>query len=121
VPDLGWSAWSTIVTIISIVLAVVPGLFRFRGVLSKWKDLIAEIIGIIVLLGGLLLYSVTVPQWVQIQSQMTQLSTSATPTLGQEVQSLHALFFGSIGLMMLGGLLTVFGLLGRMTTGAKRK
>jgi hypothetical protein len=121
VPDLGWSGWSTVVSIISIFVALIPGVFRFRAVLSKWKDLISEIIGIVVLLGGLFLYSVTVPQWVQIQTQVTQLSTNASPALGQEVQSLHTLFFGSIGLMMLGGLLTVFGLLGRMTTGTKRK
>ncbi len=117
-PDLSWSGWSTIV---SILLALIPTLFRFREVLSKSKDLVTEIVGIVVLIGGLLLYAVTVPQWLQIQGQITQLSAHSSPTLAQEAQSLHILFFGSIGVMMLGGLLTVFGLIGRMTTTSTKK
>ena len=117
-PDLNWSGWSTIISILAIL---VPALYRFRTVLSRSMDLITEIVGVVVLMGGLLVYSVTVPQWLQIQSQVQQLSANTSPTLGQELQSLHILFFGSIGVMMLGGLLTVFGLLGRMTPPAKKK
>jgi uncharacterized membrane protein YidH (DUF202 family) len=115
--DLGWSGWSTI---ISIIVALVPAVFRFRQVLLKSQDLITELVGIVVLLGGLFVYVTAVPQWVQIQEQIARLSTSS-PTLGEEVQSLHLLFFGSIGLMILGGLLTLFGLMGRVMMGSKKK
>lgn len=106
--DLGWSGWGTI---ISLLFALIPTLFRFREALIRLQDLITEIAGIVVLIGGLILYAVTVPQWVPIRAQMAQ--------LGQGVESLLLLFFGSIGLMMLGGLLTVFGLLGRITARIK--
>lgn len=121
-PDLSWSGWSTIV---SILLALIPTVFRFRQVLFTSKDLVTEIVGLVVLMAGLLLYAVTVPQWLQIQGQIAQLSAHSSPTLAQEIQSLHILFFGSIGVMMLGGLLTVFGLIGRLTgrltTSTKKK
>ena len=41
--------------------------------------------------------------------------------MGLEVEGLQMLFFGSLGLMTLGGLLTLFGLLGRIMGGMKRK
>ena len=114
--DLGWSGWSTI---ISIIVALVPAVVRFRQVLQKSLDLITELVGIVVLLGGLFVYVTAMPQWVQIQDQLARLSATSSPTLGEEVQSLHILFFGSIGLMMLGGLLTLFGLMGRVMMGSK--
>ncbi len=112
-PDLSWTGWSTV---LSILVALIPTLYRFRQTLAKSKDLITEIVGIGVLIGGVFLYVVTVPQWLQIRAQIAQLSAKSSPNLGQEVQDLHALLFGSIGLMMFGGLLTLFGLVERMTT-----
>lgn len=116
--DLGWSGWSTI---ISIIIALVPAVVRFQKVLVKSQDLITELVGILVLLGGLFVYVTAMPQWVQIQDQLARVSATSSPTLGEEVQSLHILFFGSIGLMMLGGLLTLFGLMGRVMMGSKKK
>ena len=106
---LSWS-WGTI---ISILLALIPALLRFRDVLSKLQDLITEIAGIIVLVGGLVLYAVIMPHWLQLQAQMEQ--------LGPGVESLPMLFYGSIGLIMLGAMLTLFGLLGRIMTSIRKK
>jgi hypothetical protein len=117
-PDLGWSGWGTIISILAVV---VPALFRFRVVLVRSLDLITEIVGLVVLMGGLFLYSVIVPQWFQITSQVDQLSVNSRPALGEEVQGLHVLLFGSVSFMLLGGLLTVFGLLGRVTANMKKK
>jgi uncharacterized membrane protein YidH (DUF202 family) len=113
-PDLSWSGWSTVV---SILVTLIPALYRFRDVLLKAQDLITETVGIIVLLGGLFVYAVTMPQWLQMQDQIARLSATSNPTLGDDLRSLHTLFFGSIGLMLLGGLLIVFGLLGRALAG----
>ncbi len=118
---LGWNEWGTISTVVSIMLAVIPAVVRFRQVLAKSADLITEIVGIIVLMGGLFVYVTAMPQWVQVQDQITRLSSPEGGTLGQDAQSLHILFFGSIGLMMLGGLLTLFGLVGRVMTGSKKR
>lgn len=117
---LSWSELGTISTIVSIMLAVIPAVVRFRGVLAKSSDLITEIVGIVVLMGGLFVYVTAMPQWVQIQDQLSRLSPSSGSTLGEDIQSLHILFFGSIGLMMLGGLLTLFGLVGRVMTSTKK-
>jgi len=108
--DPGWTGWNTVV---SVLVALIPALFRFREVLLKSQDLVTEIAGIIVLMGGLVLYAETMPQWLQLQAQMAK--------MGLEVEGLQMLFFGSLGLMTLGGLLTLFGLLGRLSGGIKRK
>jgi uncharacterized membrane protein YidH (DUF202 family) len=118
---LSWSELGTISTVVSILLAVVPAVIRFRQVLVKESALITEVVGIIVLMGGLFVYVTAMPQWVQIQEQIARLSSPAGTSFGEDVQSLHILFFGSIGLMMLGGLLTMFGLVGRVMTGPTKK
>ena len=41
--------------------------------------------------------------------------------LGQDVDNVPMFFFGSIGLMLLGGMLTLFGLVGRITASIKKK
>jgi uncharacterized membrane protein YidH (DUF202 family) len=115
--DIGWSGWSTIV---SVLLAVIPAVVKFRQVLLRSQDLITEFVGIIVLMGGLYVYVTAMPQWVQIQEQISRMSSNSS-SLGQDIQSLHTLFFGSIGLMVLGGLLTMFGVVGRVMAGPKRK
>jgi len=108
--DPGWTGWNTVV---SVLVALIPALFRFREVLLKSQDLVTEIAGIIVLMGGLVLYAETMPQWLQLQAQMAK--------MGLEVEGLQMMFFGSLGLMTLGGLLTLFGLLGRLSGGIKHK
>lgn len=118
---LSWSEWGTITSILSILLAVIPAVIRFRDVLAKSIDLITEFVGIVVLLGGVYVYVSAMPQWVQIQDQIARLPSSSGPALGEDVQSLHILFFGSIGLMMLGGLLTLFGVIGRVMAGPKKR
>ncbi|HLW46952.1 MAG TPA: hypothetical protein VKW09_04210 [bacterium] len=108
--DVSWSTWGTI---ISVVLMVVPALVRLRQHLVKLQDLIIEIVGVVVLLVGAVLYMVTVPQWVPVREQMER--------LGTDVQSLSILFFGSIAMTMLGAMLTLFGILGRVSTTLKRR
>ena len=107
------ASWIGSNTIVTLLLALIPALFRFREILLKQQDLVTEIAGIIVLMGGLVLYAETMPQWLQLQAQMAK--------MGLEVEGLQILFFGSLGLMTLGGLLTLFGLLGRLSGGMKRK
>lgn len=108
--DLSWSGWGTIV---SVLLALIPAVIRFRDSLAKLQDLITEIAGIIVLLGGLFLYMVTVPRWLPIRAQMEG--------LGADVETVTMVFFGSIALISLGAMLTLFGLFGRITTSLRRK
>lgn len=109
---LGWSEWSTISTLFSILLALIPVVIRFRQVLVKLQDLITEFVGIIVLMGGLYVY-VT-------QDQIARLSVQSG-VLGQEMQSVNILFFGAIGLMTMGGLLMLFGVVGRVMTDPKKR
>ena len=111
-PDLSWQGWSIV---ISVTLAVIPTLFRLWHVLAESKDLIVEVFGLIVLMGGVYLYTAAMPQWQQLQALIAQLSIPSSSGLGQQIQTLPTLYFGSIGLMMVGGLLTLFGLFGRMT------
>jgi hypothetical protein len=61
-----------------------------------------------------------VPQWSQIHAEIAELSGTATSGLTEQVQTLYTLYFGSISLMMLGGLLTLFGLFGRMASARKK-
>ncbi len=117
-PDLSWPGWGIVV---SVLLAVIPALMRFRDMLTRLKNLITEILGVIVLMSGLFLFVEAVPQWSQIQAEIAQLSANSTPGLDEHVQTLYTLYFGAISLMMLGGLLTLFGILGRMTPTSKKK
>ena len=108
--SVNWSAWGTI---ISLLLAIIPAVVRFRDHLAKIQDLITEVAGVVVLLAGLVLYTVTVPQWVPVRTQLER--------LGPDVESLAMLFFGSITLTSIGALLTLFGLVGRITANLKNK
>lgn len=112
-PDLGWPGWGIMV---SILLAIIPVLYRLWQVLAESKDLIIEIVGLVVLMGAFYLYMATMPQWLQVQALIAQPSTPSNPGLGQQIHTIPTVYFGSIGLMMVGGLLTLFGLLGRLTT-----
>ena len=108
--DLSWSTWGTL---ISVLLTVVPALIRFRAQLLRLQDLIIEGVGFVVLLVGAVMYMVTVPQWIPLRTQMER--------LGTDVENVTILYFGSIALTLLGAILTLFGILGRVTTGLKRR
>jgi uncharacterized membrane protein YidH (DUF202 family) len=109
-PDLSWSTWGTVV---SVLLTVVPALIRFREHLAKLQDLITETVGVIILLTGSVLYMMTLPRWLPVRAQMER--------LGTDVESLTMLFFGSIVLTMIGTMLTLFGVVGRVSASLKRK
>ena len=117
-PDLSWPGWGIVV---SVLLAVIPALMRFRDMLTRLKNMITEIFGVIVLMGGLFLFAEAVPQWSQIHTEIARLSANSTAGLDEHVQTLYTLYFGAISLMMLGGMLTLFGILGRITSTTKRK
>lgn len=105
-----WSRWGTL---LSVLFALIPTVLRFRVVLVKIQDLIIEIAGIVILLAGLIMYAMIVPHWLQFKAQMAQ--------QGLEVESLPMVFFGSIALMVLGGVLTLFGLMGRIAINMRHK
>jgi uncharacterized membrane protein YidH (DUF202 family) len=107
------SSWSTWGTIASVLLTIVPALLRFRAHLLKLQDLITEIVGVVFLLIGAILYMITVPQWIPLRAQMER--------MGTDVESLVVLYFGSIALTLMGAMLTLFGIVGRVTTSLKRK
>ena len=111
--DLGWYEWGKIASILSVLVALIPTVLRFRAAIARMQDLITEVAGVVLLLGGVVLYSEIVPKWLQFQVQMAR--------LGQDVDNVPMFFFGSIGLMLLGGMLTLFGLVGRITASIKKK
>lgn len=115
-PDLSWLEWGALVGILAIIVAV--GV-RLRIALIQLRSIIAEVVGVIVLLSGLFLYAVAVPQWLHVQDELAQLSGQQAG-LGEQVQTLYTLYFGAISLMMLGGLLTIFGIFGRMASRNRR-
>jgi uncharacterized membrane protein YidH (DUF202 family) len=108
--DLSWSTWGTV---ISVILTVVPALVRFREHLAKLQDLITEIVGVLVLLTGSVLYMMTVPRWLPVRAEMER--------LGTDVESLTLLYFSSVALTMIGAILTLFGIVGRVTASLRRK
>ncbi len=116
-PTISWPGWGIVV---GAVLAVIFILFRYRDTLLQLKNLITEIVGVIVLMSGLFLYATAVPQWLQMHDEIAQLAPPSAPSLSDHVQTLYTLYFGSISLMMLGGLLTAFAIFGRVASRAKR-
>ncbi len=118
IADLGWFEWGLIACVVAIIVAAALRLQRF---LVQVRSLITEIVGIVVLLSGGFLYAVAVPQWLRVQDDLTQLSDRAAVGLSDQVQTLYTLYFGAISLMMLGGLLTVFGIFGRMAGRSKKE
>lgn len=100
------------VRIITISFTVIPAVYKYRGILARVTDLIAEGFGFLSIVGGLYLYSNTLPQ---ITTVAIQMSSEPSPSTAQHLQTLDLLYFGSIGLMVLGGLVSLFGLIGRAT------
>lgn len=108
--DLTWDTWRAV---ISIAVAVIPAIVKWRAELAKAIDVVAEGIGLIVLFSGVVLYTHSFPQWEHLQDNLKPLAEEAPVLTVQQVQTLYTLYTGSIALMLLGGLLALSGLLGR--------
>ncbi|OLD53484.1 MAG: hypothetical protein AUI83_08810 [Armatimonadetes bacterium 13_1_40CM_3_65_7] len=107
VPDLSQVDWAKV---ISLSFTVVPVVYRYRGVLAKITDVLAEAIGFSALVGGLYVYTQTLPE---IPTAALQFKSDPSLSGAEHIQTLDLLYFCAISLMVLGGLLTVSGLLGR--------
>ena len=107
VPDLSQVDWAKV---ISLSFTVVPVVYKYRGVLAKITDVLAEAIGFSALVGGLYVYTQTLPE---IPTAALQFRSDPSVSGAEHIQTLDLLYFGAISLMVLGGLLTVSGLLGR--------
>jgi hypothetical protein len=108
-PDIFAGDWAKIV---SVSFTVVPFVWKYRGVLAKITDILAEGFGLAAMVGGLYLYTDTLPQ---MQTIAVQLSADPSPSMAEFVRTLSLLYYGSVGLMGLGGLVSLFGLIGRFT------
>lgn len=108
--DLTWDTWRAI---LSIAVAVIPAIVKWRAELAKAIDAMAEGIGLIVLFSGVVLYTHSFPQWEHLQDNLGPLAEETPILAAQQVQTLYTLYMGSIALMLLGGLLALSGLLGR--------
>ncbi|MDR7498910.1 MAG: hypothetical protein QN169_04135 [Armatimonadota bacterium] len=117
-PDLTWDEWKTL---ISIAVAVIPAVLKFRVELTRAIDVVAEGVGLLVLVLGVLLYTHTYPQWERLQANLGPLSAESPLLAAQQVQTLFTLYAGSVALMVLGGLLAFSGLLGRLRGATKRR
>jgi hypothetical protein len=107
VPDLNQVDWAKV---ISLSFTIVPVVYRYRGVLTKITDVLAEAIGFSALVGGLYIYTRTLPE---IQIAAVQWRVDPSLSAAEHIQTLDLLYFGAISLMVLGGLLSVSGLVGR--------
>ena len=107
VPDLSQVDWAKI---ISLSFTIVPVVYRYRGVLTKITDVLAEAIGFTALVGGLYIYTRTLPE---IQIATIQWKVDPSLSAAEHIQTLDLLYFGAISLMVLGALLSVSGLVGR--------
>jgi len=68
-------------------------------------------LGVLLLIAGFFLYAQAAPNWQQAQSLIGQLAGMLSPSVQQQIDSVRMAYFGSIGAMILGGLLTLVGLL----------
>jgi len=107
VPDLSQVDWAKV---ISLSFTIVPVVYKYRGVLTKITDVLAEAIGFTALVGGLYIYTRTLPE---IQIATVQWKVDPSLSAAEHIQTLDLLYFGAISLMVLGGLLSVSGLVGR--------
>jgi hypothetical protein len=109
--------WGTLITFFVILL---PAVIRHRAELTRYLDIIAELFGLVVLVGGVVLYTEMLPQWERFQANITQLAGESPAFAADYLQTLHILHSGSIALMVLGGLVALFGLLGRVRPSARQ-
>lgn len=107
-PDLGqvdWAKW------VSLSFTILPVVYKYRASLRKVTDILAEAIGFSALVGGLYVYTRVFPE---VHTAAAQLQVDPSLSLADHVRTLDLLYFGSIGLMVLGGLVSIFGLIGRL-------
>lgn len=116
-PDFTWDGWKTLV---SIALAVIPAVVKFRVELTRVIDVMAEGVGLIALIFGVVLYTYTLPQWQRLQGNLTQLTLESPILAATHYQTLFILYTGSIAMMVLGAMLGFSGLLGRIRGTMKR-
>jgi hypothetical protein len=107
-PDLSQIDWPKL---LSVSFTLVPAIYKYRGVLARVTDVLAEAVGLTALVGGVYVYTRTLPQ---IQQAAARLAADPDLITAEHLQTLDQLYFGSVGLMLLGGMLAVFGLLGRI-------
>jgi len=117
VPDITWDGWKTLV---SIALAVIPAVVKFRVELTRVIDVLAEGVGLIALVFGVVLYTHTLPQWQHLQGNLPQLTQESPIVAATHYQTLFILYTGSIALMVLGAMLGFSGLMGRVRGAIKR-
>jgi len=117
-PDLSWDEWKTL---ISLAVAVIPAVVKYRVELTRAIDAVAEGVGLLVLVFGVVLYTHTFPQWERLQANLGPASAESPLLAAQQVQTLFTLYAGSIALMVLVGMRAVSGLLGRLRGTAKRR
>ncbi len=114
-PDLSqvdWAKW------ISISFTIIPVVYKYRAALRKVTDLLAEAIGFTALVGGVYIYTRVFPE---VHQATAQLRADPSLSLADYVRTLDLLYFGSIGLMVLGGLVSVFGLIGRLESALRER
>jgi hypothetical protein len=68
------------------------------------------LLGICLLAGGFYLYTLAAPQWQKDQSLVVQVVSALSPSVRQQIATTRMEYFGSIGAMILGGLLILAGL-----------
>ncbi|MDQ7820017.1 MAG: hypothetical protein QN173_01830 [Armatimonadota bacterium] len=107
-PDLSQIDWAKL---LSVSFTLAPAVYKYRGVLARVTDVLAEAVGLAALGGGVYVYTRTLPQ---IQQAVAQLAADPGLITAERLQTLDQLYFGSVGLMGLGGMLAVFGLIGRI-------
>lgn len=110
-PDLTWDGWRTLIT---LCVAIIPAVLKFRAELARAIDVVAEGVGLLVLILGVVLYTNIFPQWERLQANLAPIAEESPVLAAQQVQTLLTLYTGSIALMVLGGLLAFSGLLGRL-------
>lgn len=116
-PDFTWDGWKTLV---SIALAVIPAVVKFRAELTRAIDVLAEGVGLLALVFGVLLYTHTLPEWQRVQGNLPQLTQESPILAATHYQTIFILYTGSIALMVLGAMLGFSGLLGRIRGAVKR-
>lgn len=70
----------------------------------------AAILGLCFFIGGLCFYTQVAWQWQQSQSWLVQVAGTLSPNLQQQTDSIRTWYVGSIGAMIVGGLLTIAGI-----------
>src|SRR2546430_17042424 len=90
VPDLSQVDWAKV---ISLSFTVVPVVYRYRGVLAKITDVLAEGIGFSALVGGLYVYTQTLPE---IPTPALHFKSYPSLSGGEHIQTRGLRYFCSV-------------------------